>query len=459
MKNKYRLNKKCFLALGLIATHICADEVSNFLDGVQFKGFGFARYTGVDGKAGYGDNYQIRLKIDATSKAINGYSFTAGIYVNQGSSNPTLSSNTHGAVQGSQGIADSDSNFSDRFSLATLYGSKQYQGDSIKSHIHAGRLNMYSVFTDKNTDVGLGATFGLSNKSIAFNLSYFDSYMTNNLNYSFRAQGYSTNRTMGLGNNLTILEFKSAKKLGDIMGFNASIANATGLVDYMAFLEVNLNMSGFYILAQTASMSLNATPFWSLAKSITGGNHSTWTPTSNATRPVYGGFGNDLLARNRGIYNVQLGFKNGDFGAKLGYLGSFGDGYGVLLDSRGAINVGGKVWANNIDASSEGFGILGSGGRDGTSIMAAYGALEYRIFKPLKLGLDVSYIGGNNNYAYVNVAKAPNLAVDSKGINFFEIAPSFSYNLSEKLTFSAFYARWVGDVEFGKTRAEIRYQF
>lgn len=111
--------KKQLMLLALsVLTLSAQDELKSWFEGLEFKGFAFARYSGVNGAEGYGDRWQYRFKLDARSEEINGWNLTAGVYLNQGSSVPKLGSSTHGDVQGDQALSLHNGNFPDRFSIA-----------------------------------------------------------------------------------------------------------------------------------------------------------------------------------------------------------------------------------------------------------------------------------------------------------------------------------------------------
>lgn len=443
------------------------EKKPNMLEAMSFKGFAFMRYSTADGVGGAAQRQQYRMKLDATTGKVEGFSFTAGIYLNQGSSTPgSNNNNTDKDIAGSQAIVIDE--FADRLSIATYYGTKDFEGESYKTTINLGRLNITSVFTDKNTDLGTGAEVKIKGKKLNYSLSYFDNWMTNNFAYGMRAHGatgtsYAQAR-IGMGNNLTLFNIKG-EKLGGF-DFGVTLGNAAGLIDYLAFGEAGYKTGGFHILAQVVAAGMNSTPDWGSGLANEGalanwGASGSNNGHKNTIRLTYNGFSGvdaNAWAKNRGVYNVQIGYKTGGFSSKLGYLGSFGDGYGVLLDAKGGINIAGKAWSNNYDSANEGFGFIGNGGRAGTSIMAIYAQLNYTIAKALKLGLDVSYVGGDNNYNTIGVAKRQ-ATYEGKGITFTEIAPSLSYKLNENFEFSLFYALVRGDVEFGKSRFELKYNF
>ncbi len=464
-----RKNKKIGFVLILTTSAFAVDEVKSWFEGIEFKGFAYARYSDVSGAQGYGDRYQYRAKIDARSEEMNGYSLTAGLFLNQGSSTPRLDSKTHGDIQGSQAIA-AHNQFPDRFAIAQLYASKNITTDSMKFSADVGRMNLITSFTERATDVGLGARGNMKFSSVEFGIAFYDSWATNNFAYALNAR--TTDRPIGtsapasaswgMGNNLTIVNLKTPKnnKIADVMSLDISVGNAIGLFDVLAFGEVKLDWDKVYILVQGAGAKLDSTSYWQIGSTAQRSSTSISQWENTGTFPTYGGFNNNTdFAKNRGIYNVQIGAKLGGFSAKLGYLGSFGDGYGVLLASKAGLNIAGKIWNNNLNFSSEGFSVLGSGGREGTSIMVGYAAAELKVTEPLKIGFDLSYVAGDNNYAYLDVAKIPDLATNAKGIKFFELAPSLSYAFNNKLKANFFYAQYLGDVTYGKTRAEIRFDF
>ena len=89
--------------------------------------------------------------------------------------------------------------------------------------------------------------------------------------------------------------------------------------------------------------------------------------------------------------------------------------------------------------------------------------LDYKLGKAWKVGLDYSFITGNNNYPFVANAVAGSLKDkltqdNAKGITYHEIAPSITYKVG-KVSATAYYGRNLGDVNYGKGRVEIRYDF
>lgn len=442
--------------------------LNSFFEGMEAKGFARMRFTTIEGPGGGGGgDQQHRFRIDLTSGKVDGWSLTTGLMFNYGSSNPVDNSNSNYAAQGSMAVV-MGKNFNDRFGISQLSVNKEIVGEKTKAEFRAGRISMDSVFSDKVTDIGTGGIAKLQAGKTKLALNLYDSWITSHIIYNFRGTsgvnlGAANVNEGSLGNGLATLSI-SGDKLGGF-SYNVSLGYANRLLDYLAFGEAKYDFGGFYVLGQVSAAGMSDD-----ANFMTGAgdfSNTTWAfthrPSAGQGVDKYNGFGNTNWAKNRGIYNFQIGYKHKEnpFSFKLGYLGSFGDGYGTLLDHKGGINVAGKFWANSYDATNEGFGFMGGGGRAGSSIQVGYLALDYALTKSWKLGLDYSYIGGNNSYPYVeSVLSAQDLAdaQNGKGITFHEVAPSITYKIG-RVTATAYYGQNFGDVNYGKGRVEMRYDF
>ncbi|WP_394949668.1 hypothetical protein [uncultured Helicobacter sp.] len=482
------MKNKIFVASLIGAGLLLADETksptssesknltSQFLDGIEAKGFARARYTTIDGAGESGADQQLRVKLDLTTGKVEGWSFTGGLMFNMGSSNPTTTSNTNYATQGSMAIIPGRS-YNDRFGVAVFSVNKEIVTQNAKTEFSVGRINLVNVFADKSTDAGNGGKVRFianKNNGIIYGAEYFDSWVTSHVVYSARRASLSNNpsnsqiptTTGSLGNDLVILSLKGDNVAGSKFSFNAALGHANRVLDYLAFVDIKYDFGGVYVLGQVSAASMSKDVNFMLS----GGNKTgtNWTEANDsrwASFGVYTGFNNNAWASNRGMINIQVGYKNKEarVSAKLGFVGSFGDGYGTLLDHKGGIDVAGKFWVNSYDATNEGFGFMGAGGRSGTSIYVAYLALDYKLTKAWKVGLDYSFITGNNNYPFVANAVAGSLKDkltqdNAKGITYHEIAPSITYKVG-KVSATAYYGRNLGDVNYGKGRVEIRYDF
>lgn len=471
MRNKISLVLAGLLGSGLLV----ADEANTqapseakkalggFFDGMEAKGFAFGRYTTIDGAGGTGADQQYRMKLDLTSGKVDGWSFTGGIMFNYGGSNPNADSNTDYGAQGSMAVI-TGKNYNDRFGIATFSVNKEIVTQNTTTTFNFGRLNIDNVFADKTTDLGTGGKARFKTSSgITYGADYFDSWITSHAIYNMRSFGLgaSSNYNGSLGNDLIMLSIKGDKVGGSGFSFNVAAGHANRLLDYLAFVDAKYDFGGFYVLGQVSAAGMTSNPaFYTGAGTL----YSGYVTGNGQASGSYNGFTNSEWAKSRGMYNIQIGYKDKEapVSAKLGYIGSFGDGYGTLLDVKGGLDMAGKFWNSNYDATNEGFGFMGAGGLSGTSIQVAYFAIDYALSKAWKIGLDYSYITGNNNYPFVvNVVSdlQETNALSGKGITFHEIAPSLTYKPIKNVTAVAMYGRNVGDVNYGKARFEIRYDF
>lgn len=481
------MKNKIFVASLIGAGLLLADETklptssesknltSQFLDGIEAKGFARARYTTIDGAGESGADQQLRMKLDLTTGKVEGWSFTGGLMFNMGSSNPTTTSNTNYATQGSMAIIPGKS-YNDRFGVAVFSVNKEIVTQNTKTEFSVGRINLVNVFADKSTDAGNGGKVRFianKNNGIIYGAEYFDSWVTSHVVYNARRTSLGNNSTNSaiptttgsLGNDLVILSLKGDNVAGSKFSFNAALGHANRVLDYLAFVDAKYDFGGVYVLGQVSAAGMSKNANFMLPNGNKTGTDWTQTAGQPSQPFVYTGFNNNAWASSRGMYNIQVGYKNKEarVSAKLGFVGSFGDGYGTLLDNKGGIDVAGKFWINSYDLTNEGFGFMGAGGRSGTSIYVAYLALDYKLTKAWKVGLDYSFITGNNNYLFVANAVAGSLKDkltqdNAKGITYHEIAPSITYKVG-KVSATAYYGRNLGDVNYGKGRVEIRYDF
>ena len=160
--------------------------------------------------------------------------------------------------------------------------------------------------------------------------------------------------------------------------------------------------------------------------------------------------GDITAAKTRGLYTAELGMKAGMLDAKIGWVGSFGEGYGAIIDNEGGVSSGGKFWIDTSGAGHNGYGIFTQGGIKNTSITVAYLKANVKI-SDLSIGVDVANVGGNNQYRTV-----PGTAGNYK---FTEVTPQISYNITKDAKVSAYFASIFGDITANRVRTEVRYGF
>lgn len=426
--------------------------IKKITTGIKLNGVAFIRQFNNFGDLG-GNSQQYRLKLDVTSGEFYGYSVTGGIFFSQGTSTPGNDNVVYGSIQGSRGSAY-NAYFSDRFGIGVFYASKSIKTDNIDFKANLGKMNIHSPLSDKILDLATGVEAILKYKNIQYHFQYANSWITDTLAYVFREQNMkavgSTTvlkdqnaAAIGLGNHLFILG-ASGKKVFKDFDFNIYGINALGLFDLLFFADGTYTFKtgggDFIIKAQVATANLNSAP-----NILLGGSGG-----KKLTSDLHTSIKDE--AQFRGIYNVNLSYKYSNFSAKVGYLGSFGDGYGVSLSAKGGIDVGGKMWHGNFSSAYGGFGVFSSGSKKGTDIKVAYLATEYKFKKPVKIGFDAAYVTGKNNF-YLTTSSTP------KDQTFWELTPSIKYNFTKNLEISALSAFYVGSMELIKTRLELKYNF
>ncbi|MCE3036750.1 hypothetical protein LW135_02755 [Helicobacter sp. faydin-H20] len=429
---------------------------------LKLNGFGFARYFGNFGRDGEGMSQQYRIKLDITTAAVYGYSVTGGLFFSQGTSTPDVGNVTHGSVQGSRGVAYND-NFSDRFGIGVFYASKQMDFERLQLKFDIGRMNLQSPLNDKNLDMASGVHISLKYQGVEYFFSYSNSWMSDNFAYVIRQSNPKANASdtttlsnqqaaaIGIGNDLFLLG-ASGKNIFGGLDFNVTFGNAVNFIDYMLFLDgqykIKKDYGDFGVCAQIATAGLNATP-----NLLLGGNRG---------KSIYSDLKNTLKdqAKNRGIYNISLFYKISGYGIKAGFLKSFGDGYGVLMTSKGGLDVVGKMWLSNFTATYEGFGFLSSGSKKDSDIQVIYATTDYSFKFPLKIALDVAYITGKNNFVLTNaVQNSKNTKDKFRDLSFVELTPSIKYSFTKQLDLSMASSFYFGDLNKIRVMAELKYSF
>lgn len=454
------------------------NKLKDLVTNAKVSGFGFARFFTINGFDNIGQNgqsQQYRIKLDVTSGKIYGFSATAGLFFSQGSSTPDVGSNTNGAVQGGRGTAFTN-NFSDRFNISQIFASKEFDIGSFSTKIDAGKINISSPLSDNKVDLGTGFVANAKQKidggSIKYHASFYDSWSGDHVGYNIRTRMANDKHMdaagVGIGNNLTLLGM-GGNVMNKALDFNVYAGNIYGFMDFLLYGEAKYGMKlgdsmKLSILAQTSMAALNGKPHLYLGLNGKSIDRVFDTELANA-------------AKFRGLYNIQAKLAIDKFSLKAGYLGSFGDGYGTLLDYKGGIDTAGKIWNGNLTATYEGLGMLGSGSFKNSSINVAYIAAEYGFKIPLKVGLDVAYVFGNTYMPELKVS--PNNSGNKmdnyfgsntsgkkvaeqefiKNASFVEITPHITYKFFDKLELSFLAATLVGDIDFFKTRTELKYTF
>lgn len=437
-----RIGISVILASLVMSLANAKSELKDIIENMSVDGFATIRYTanfGDDANVGgnTGKGWNPRLILNVYSGVWNGFSAAAGLVYNKGSGSTGNGTETDKGIWGSRG----DANFvdgTDVFGFGNIY--TQYANDLIQTTFRVGQMTLQTPINNKNFDRGLGFLIkNTSMKSVTISAMAFDTWITDGLYLRSFKDGLK-----GVGNDLFGLSFIGNKKeLGNIdfqlWGFHAS-----KLINYLIFAEVgytiNVNEdSNLNFELQVLNTRVNKSPSYSL---------SSGTKVSANTS-----------ALSRGLYTAQISGKFfNDLSSKIGYIGSFGSGYGVSLDNMGEINKGGKYWYDTSGSQHNGFAWFGQGGKKDSSISVIYANIAYKI-AGVGIALDIANIGGKNFYRGMYDGKGSNGFNGNKHAKFTEITPSISYNFVKNAQISTYYAMNFGDIKAQRIRAEIKYSF
>ncbi|WP_288546046.1 hypothetical protein [uncultured Helicobacter sp.] len=432
------------------------------------SGFAFGRYRFNGGRDSEGNVYHWRTIANLETGRYSGWALGTGAIFTIGAiAADNRSSADWGGVFGSRASRNGKSG-NDIFGINSLYISKEMgSADKVYFKTDAGMLRMNTTFADNNLDRAIGAEFKLKAQGVQYSFGAYDSFITDSLALSMAGRGQSIqNQIVGAGfsNHLFLLEAKNDSSKFAGFGFNLGYGYGTQLFDYLVFAELSYGIAGFGIKAQTAAAGLNSSAKLQFPRTIGAGNNT----ISIGSVPM----DFNLEAQHRGVYNVVLSYnttidKHG-FKSKVGYLGSYGDGYGVGLKTNAGLDFGGKSWFNGLTTTKEGFSFLGVGSIKGSNISSAYLALAYEYDKKYGVGLDIAYVGGNNYMPILSKSTLTSATTTlSGGKNFgkvksqdlLEISPSVSYKPISHFTISAFISFFALDASWQYYTLEANYKF
>ncbi|PAF41141.1 hypothetical protein [Helicobacter sp. 11S03491-1] len=461
-----------FVVTGILG----ASSLKEMVENATLDGWLRGKYFYSDGRDGSGQGYQMFFLPNIHSGEVNGYSLTVGVFAAYGPGVPDAV-NTDDSIGGSRAPRIDQHSAPDVFNISNLYINKNFEALGSKTTVRLGQMNIVSALNAGTSygDRGLGGMISNEDiKGIRLYASAYDSWMTDNIMLAMNQV-----KTYGIGNNLVILGIESNKDFAPKgLGFKLYYSWAQQLYDMMLFGDIHYkyefdNGLSLGVLGQIAGTIMNGK-----ARFHTGGsNLAAYFADLNA--PEFGG-----MAKTRGIYNLQVNLKAGGYSSKLGYVGSFGQGYGTMLDSKGGFDVGGQLWNGIIAGGIMGFGWTGAGGVKNTSLKVVYFTHRYKWHNGLGVGLDVAWVGGKNRYPYMKKgskrigdkypdpvnngyheghnrgpvipARKTNLTADSELV---EISPQISYAFTKDFNGSLTYSQMVGDMLMGRMVVTLKYTF
>lgn len=454
--------RKIVLALSMSAIALNASSLKDFVENATLDGYARGKYLFSEGEDGYGNGYQIFFRPNITTGEVYGFSFTGGIFFARGSNAPD-GNWSDDAIGGSRTFKAS--NFLDFFNVSNLYVTKKFE--KAKTMLRAGAMQINTPLNNTSGwgDRGIGVM--ATNKSIEgmeFFASIYDSWMTDNIQVQIKQDtGY------GIGNELVILGAKGNFESVGLKDLTATLyyAYADRLFDMMLFGDVsyqfNVGNTKLKVLGQIASTVMNSNPNFRSGNTILSNGYFT---------TGIQGLGSNLdYAKTRGMYNLQVSIDVAGYSGNLGYAGSFGEGYGAMLDGQGSLSIGGQLWSSVVPGSQAGFGWTGVGSIKNTDIIIAYSTHSYKIDK-WKVGLDLVYIGGNNRMPYMSRGSGKISATDNTGYSvvgnkatktrnadIFEISPQVTYQFTKEFSMNLTFSQLFGDMQLSRTVVTLLYNF
>lgn len=444
-----KISLATMLALGTLTCASAKTTLEEAIKGTTISGYVYGQMTSQFGADVHGNVFRTRAWMDLNTGAVGGFSVGTQAWASVGGGSnekntPFLTASS--APRSHMGIG-----------LQAVYGNMDFTEYGSKTTLQGGKITIKTPFNDNTWDMGYGIY--ASNEDIAgvkFAAQIVGAY---DLDDDFDGQDITTS----YDHPLYIFGVEAGGEQLAGAGIKLYAAHSTKVFDYMIMGDISYTFSGVTLQSQIAVTDVD----------VEGDK-------------FYDPFGTSGVAELRGLYNIQASYANQDLGfsAKAGFTGSFGDGYGALMNYA-SFNMGGQFWydiggsnkaQNKLSGgSANGYGLNGAGGykrktstasgvvTEKTDIMVIYAGVQYSGVKNLKVGLDYAYIGGNNNYRLTATASDAALSTwanNGESSEFHELSLTASYAFFDnKLTVSGLMGTTFGDVEMMRARMNVKYSF
>lgn len=434
-----KISLAALVAMGTLTCANAKTSLEEAIKGTTIDGYVYGQMTSQFGDDVSGNVFRTRAWMDLSTGAIGGFSISTQAWASAGgASNETATP----FLKASKAPRDQM-----YIGLQAVYGNMDFTEYGSKTTLQGGKLTIKTAFNDNAWDLGYGVY--VSNEDIEGVKFSAQAYGAYSLDDDFDADPVVTSYDHPLY--IVGVEAGGEKLAG--ASAKVYVAHSTKVFDYMVAGDVSYTIAGVTIQSQIAATDVN----------INGDK-------------FYDPLGQNKVAELRGLYNIQVAYKNNDvgFSAKAGFTGSFGDGYGALLNAS-SFNMGGQFWYDIggsyslSTGNANGYGLHGAGGyknainNGSTDIKVGYVGIAYTGVKSLKLGLDYAYVGGNNNYALTATASQKGIAnwyANGGAAEFHEVSFTASYGFFDnKLTLSGLIGSTFGDLEMARGRIKVQYSF
>ena len=423
-----KISLATMLALGTLTCASAKTTLEEAIKGTTIGGYVYGQMTSQFGDDIHGNVFRTRAWLDLNTGAIGGFNVGMTGYATLGGSKN--SDNT--PFLEASGAAGKPMNFG----LAAVYGNMNFAEYGSKTTIMGGKMNILTPFNDNSWDFGYGVY--VSNQDIEgvkFVGQVLGAYTLDDATDASYTAGTS------LDHPLYILGVEAGGEKLAGAGIKLYAAHSTKVFDYMIMGDVSYSIAGVTLQSQVVVTDVD--------KTVDG--------------RFYNVLNNASVAELRGLYNIQASYANKDLGfsAKAGFTGSFGDGYGALMNYA-SFNMGGQIWYDTV-GSKNGYGMFGNGTLNTSSIMVGYVGVQYTGVKSLKLGLDYAYVGGDNYYTLPIIAStsAQEAWLNNGGASkLHEVSFTASYGFFDnKLTLSGLIGSTFGDAQMARGRVKVQYSF
>ncbi|VDH01828.1 outer membrane protein [Helicobacter pametensis] len=424
-------------------------SIMDALEGTTIGGYVYGQVTSMFGSDADGTAFRVRTMMDVNTGAYYGFSVGTRIFASMGG----------GAPNGGTFIQNSGlkPNYSPAgaipVGLLALYGRATFESSA--TVITAGKINIAAPFADQGWDFGYGVSLdNYDVEGVGFHLQAYGAWGLDNGNsiegaYNFINQSSEADSNIVSENPMFIFGISGDKSKLAGVGFDIWAMHVLDTVDFMTYLDLNYTIAGVKLQTQVATTQVNTSSRYF--------NHG---GVSND------GTVSDRSAKLRGLYNVHLGYEGETSGvvASVGYTGSFGDGYGALLNYVGSFNMGGQIWWDTLSSGANGYGMTGVGGYknangQNSTIQVVYASLGYKGVKNLSMILDYAWISGNNNYGLMKKGIKNHAGLTNMNADFHEVTLSVKYAFTDKLSMTILGGSTFGDLQMGRARFRLNYSF
>lgn len=418
MQNSEEMSKK-------VASSSTGNTFLDALQGTTISGYVYGQMTSQFGADVKGNVFRTRAWLNLDTKSIHGFNISTQVRATMGggsnnSNKPFLSASGDPAVEVP-------------ILIQSLRANLDLTEQGSKTVLMGGKMGIQTSFNDTTYDRGYGIY--LSNEDldeVKLTAQVFGAYSLDD--------DYSSSVEMGTSSYnrpLYIVGIEMDKNKTSGVGLKFYGAHSTKVFNYMVMGDLSYSISGITLQGQVAATEVY---------------QSKTNPSKNAG-----------IATTRGLYNVQLSYALQDIGltATGGFTGSFGDGYGALLNYA-SFNMGGQVWYDFGGKIPNGYGLNGAGSKQGSDIMVGYAGFKYSGIKSFKLGLDYAYVAGNNNFQVTPTASktAKDKVTQNHKAVFHEVSVTASYGfIDNKVTLSGLFGSTFGDLEMMRARVKLNYAF